>query len=241
MKLKCLGSSSAGNCYILEYDKEALIIEAGIPLKEVKKALNFNISKIVGVIVSHAHKDHSGYISDYMKAGIEGYTSDETQEYLEISTGEYTRSLMPNKAYKIGNFTVQAFELIHDVHCLGFYIKHEEIGKLLFITDTELVIQNFKSLNVNHILIEANYSNETIDKTKPNYEHVLTGHMELETTLNFLEKNKTPNLENAVLIHLSESNSNSDMFLNRAKEVVSCNCFIANKGLEVELKLVPFL
>ena len=47
MKLKVLGSSSAGNCYILESDTEALIIEAGLPFMEVKKALNFNVRKIV--------------------------------------------------------------------------------------------------------------------------------------------------------------------------------------------------
>ena len=49
MKLKCLGSGSSGNCYILENDSEALIIEAGIPFMTVKKALDFNINKIVAL------------------------------------------------------------------------------------------------------------------------------------------------------------------------------------------------
>lgn len=55
MKLKVLGSSSSGNCYILENDAEALIIEAGVSFKEVKVALDFNIRKIQGVVVSHQH------------------------------------------------------------------------------------------------------------------------------------------------------------------------------------------
>ena len=45
MELKVLGSSSSGNCYILDNGSEALIIEAGIRFMEVKKALDFNISK----------------------------------------------------------------------------------------------------------------------------------------------------------------------------------------------------
>lgn len=53
MKLKIIGSGSSGNCYILESDTEALIIEAGLPFLEVKKALNFNVRKIVGVVASH--------------------------------------------------------------------------------------------------------------------------------------------------------------------------------------------
>ena len=41
MVLKVLGSGSSGNCYILESDTEALIIEAGVPFLDVKKALDF--------------------------------------------------------------------------------------------------------------------------------------------------------------------------------------------------------
>ena len=64
MKLKVLGSGSSGNCYILESDAEALVIEAGLPFKEVKIALDFNISKIVGMICTHSHKDHSGFVAE---------------------------------------------------------------------------------------------------------------------------------------------------------------------------------
>ncbi|MEB3374489.1 hypothetical protein SFC43_18645 [Bacteroides sp. CR5/BHMF/2] len=49
MKLIVLGSSSSGNCYILDNGTESLIIEAGIRFQEVKKALDFNLRKVVGV------------------------------------------------------------------------------------------------------------------------------------------------------------------------------------------------
>ena len=55
MFIKCLGSSSAGNCYLLEDDNEILILEAGISFKEVKKAIDFRVEKIKGVLVSHEH------------------------------------------------------------------------------------------------------------------------------------------------------------------------------------------
>jgi hypothetical protein len=38
MVLKVLGSSSKGNCYILENSQEALIIEAGISFSKVRSA-----------------------------------------------------------------------------------------------------------------------------------------------------------------------------------------------------------
>lgn len=56
MHLKCLGSSSAGNCYLLTSSSgEALILDCGIPIKEIKKGLNWNIRGITGVIISHTH------------------------------------------------------------------------------------------------------------------------------------------------------------------------------------------
>jgi len=56
MKLTCLGSSSAGNCYLLQADNgETLILDCGIPIKEIKKGLNWDIRGIKGVIISHTH------------------------------------------------------------------------------------------------------------------------------------------------------------------------------------------
>ena len=44
MKLKCLGSGSSGNCYLLiAGNGETLIIDPGLQIKEIKKALNWNI------------------------------------------------------------------------------------------------------------------------------------------------------------------------------------------------------
>ena len=56
MTLKCLGSSSAGNCYLLTSNNgETLILDCGIPIKEIKKGLDWNIRGIKGMIISHAH------------------------------------------------------------------------------------------------------------------------------------------------------------------------------------------
>lgn len=56
MYLKCLGSSSDGNCYLLTSDSgETLILDCGIPIKEIKKGLNWHIRGIRGMIISHAH------------------------------------------------------------------------------------------------------------------------------------------------------------------------------------------
>jgi phosphoribosyl 1,2-cyclic phosphodiesterase len=57
MTLKVLQSGSAGNGYILEDRKgSVLLIEAGVPFKAVKQALNFKVDGIRACIISHAHR-----------------------------------------------------------------------------------------------------------------------------------------------------------------------------------------
>lgn len=55
MFLKCIASGSSGNSYALISDKEILLIETGVRLMEVKKNIDFQISKVVGCIISHEH------------------------------------------------------------------------------------------------------------------------------------------------------------------------------------------
>lgn len=224
MKLTVLGSGSSGNCYLLHNEKECLVIEAGVPVIEVKKALDFQISKIVGVIVSHEHKDHSKYVSDYHKVGIPVFKPYE---------------IVAAPLNMFGNFSIRHFSVVHDVECYGFLIEHKEFGKLLFATDTEYIRYRFKSLN--HVLIEANYSKELLKEYhKVLGDRIKLSHMEIDTTCEFLEVNSNPNLYNVLLLHLSDKISNEQLFIDKAKKVVNCNVYVATKGLEIDLKTEPF-
>lgn len=55
--LRVIDSGSSANGYVLEGENQALLIEAGCKPLDMKKALNWQISKVVGCIVSHSHLD----------------------------------------------------------------------------------------------------------------------------------------------------------------------------------------
>ena len=55
LKLKCLGSGSSGNCYLLSTETETLILDCGIPVMEIKKGLDFDLRRVSGVVVTHSH------------------------------------------------------------------------------------------------------------------------------------------------------------------------------------------
>ena len=120
---------------------------------------------------------------------------------------------------------------------------------MLFITDTAYVKQNFKKLAVNHILIEANYSQSIIDNRVDNGEtnqglrnRVLKSHMELETTKGFIKANRTPSLDSVLLLHLSTGNSDAEQSQREVQEVVGggVNVVVAERGTIVGLNICPF-
>lgn len=188
--------------------------------------------------------DHARYIKDFMKSGITVYTAVETQKAIEDSTGERTVAIQPLREYQIGSFTVTPFNVPHEaeIECYGYLIKHDEMGKLLFLTDLEYCKYNFFGLQVEHIMCECNYSMEFVDRNEPNYEHRLRGHMSLDTALKCISTNDNPALRNVVLIHLSDKSGNPTLFKQKVGETLKYDTevYVAEKGLEVDFNLCPF-
>ncbi len=248
MNLICLGSSSSGNCYLLENETECLILECGIKFAEVKKALDFNVGEIVGVVCSHQHGDHFGHAEEYLKSGIPVYAPEETHQSL---SKEYDAQKVVRCGYEygIGNFKIYPFHAEHDVICFGYVIIHPDMGKLLFCTDSAFVKSSFKKLGLSHILIEANYSEAVIndllskgliDQSRVN--RTFRTHMSIETAKEFVRTNKTSSLDSIVLLHLSDGNSNAEEFQQTIQDVVgdAVKVVVADKGVELKLDLFPW-
>ena len=160
MQLICLGSSSAGNGYILKNGTEVLVIEAGVPFLKVKEALNYDITKIVGLLVTHSHKDHSKYINDYLNARIPVWTGSLDGLDLKSSMLPYLSEHLHK--FRLGNFSIKSIEVRHDVPCLSFLIKHAETGLIYFCTDTHFL--PFRIKNLNQLIIEANYCEDILEE-----------------------------------------------------------------------------
>ncbi len=234
MGIKVLKSGSAGNAYLLETQKETLILECGINFKDIKKGLNFDISKVVGCLVTHEHKDHCKAISDVLKSGIDVYMSKGTAEGIGLKDNPYNYRINDIKRCegKIGDFTVVPFDTQHDVNePLGFIIYHKELGKIVFITDSYYCKYTFK--NVDHILIECNYS-ESILSTLPGYRsRILKSHMSLETLKETLKTWDLKGTKDITLIHISGDNGEPDRFQKEIEELTGIKTYIAIPGLEI--------
>ncbi|MBA4509163.1 MBL fold metallo-hydrolase [Clostridium sporogenes] len=241
MKLKVLGSGSAGNCYLLQGEKETLIIECGLPYKTILKGLNFNLGNVVGCLISHEHKDHCKAVNDLIKNGIDIYSSEGTAagiEFNDINSSHRIHEIKSEKVFEIGKFIILPFKVQHDANePLGFFIHHKDIGELLFITDSYYC--EYKFQDVEHILIECNYSNEILEerelpKTLKN--RIIKSHFELENVKEFLKATDLRETKEIMLIHLSDGNSNAAQFQEEIEKLTGKPTYIADKGLEIELE-----
>ena len=244
MKLNILGSSSAGNCYILQSESEALIIEVGLRMTDIKQAIGFNLNKVAGCIVSHLHNDHARSVEGMLKAGVDVYAHSSVFEAKGI---EHRRAkiIIPEKGFTVGQFKVYPFPVAHDVPTLGFLINHSETGNILFLTDTFTCDYQFTDLS--HILIEANYSTDILDKnissgrTNNGMKRRLRySHMELQTTKKLLSAHDLSNVKTITLIHLSSDNSDEKRFVEEVRALTGIVTRAASSGLEIELLSKPF-
>lgn len=245
MKLKVLGSDSSGNCYLLQGDKETLIIECGVKYKEILKGLGFNISKVVGCLVSHEHKDHCKAIDEIIRSGIDVYLSLGTKKAIDCKAFIYKinhqiRFIESEQQFKVGGFTVLPFATEHDAaEPLGFLIEHKEMGKLLFITDSYYCQYQFSGIN--HILLECNYSKEILEEKIKNglnpvlARRLLKSHFSLDNVKEFLEATDLSQVKDITLIHLSSNNSNASLFQEEIEKLTGKITYVAKKGLEIEL------
>lgn len=230
MRLRCIASGSSGNCYILtDSSGKSLIIDVGVPIKDIKRGLDWNIKNVAGCIVSHVHSDHSRSVKDLNSIGIPVFAP-----YISLEP------MVLGKGY----FCIQAFDLTtldgkwthtnidgSECPCYGFLISHKEMGKMLYITDTELIKWRFK--DINHILLGVNYSKELVDMDNPKANHVFRGHMSIDTACDFVKANDSDSLQNVIMCHLSNENSNSDTFIERMIKIVPrANVSVAHGGME---------
>ena len=180
--------------------------------------------------------DHSRSLKDFKSMGIPVFAP-----YEKFEPHFYT------KIY--GEFEVKDFPLTttdnrwthtnadgSECPCYGFLITHPEMGKMLYITDTELIKWRFKGIN--HILLGTNYDKDLVNvdnQSKAN--HVFRGHLSIDTACEFVKSNNSNDLQNVIMCHLSSENADSDSFIEKMKKVAkNANVDVAEPNKEWVLR-----
>ncbi len=231
-----LASSSKGNAYLVEAAGVApLLLEAGIPVKQLRERLNFGLSGLAGCLVSHEHGDHAKAVKDLLKAGVDCWMSKGTAEALGPDVYNHHRIYcfdpFPSQV-RIAAWEVLPFKLEHDAAGpLGFFIGHEN-ERLLFIPDTAYVKNRFEGVtilatecnNIGDILFENIQGGRIPAALGQRIRH---SHMSLETLIEMLKANDLSRCRQIWLLHLSDSNSDEARMIKAVQEATGVPTYAA--------------
>lgn len=225
MFIKVLSTGSVGNAYVLEENGKLFLLDAGIPIADIKRGINYKVADLVGCMITHCHLDHAKSEQKLKNMGIKCFAP-----YHDES---------PIQTFKADGFILKSFPLEHDgtPNC-GCCIRTPSGEKVIYATDFEYIGHRFTKLRINHFLIECNHMDDIEEEgNEGKFAHTVRGHSSLSVVKEFLRVNQTDELKTVILCHLSADNANPDVMKSEVQTVVgdSVNVYIATKGLEVEL------
>ena len=159
MKITILSSGSKGNSTLIETNKTNILIDAGLPLKNLKERLKKDLPTIDILIITHSHSDHTKGLKSILKHHnpkiyMQEQGADEIIDYGKINH---------ESKIKIEEVEINLFPLSHDVPCTGVHIKEKDT-ELVYITDTgyikQSILNSYKNKDI--YIIESNYEEEML-------------------------------------------------------------------------------
>ena len=214
MKYEIIGSSSKGNCIVVE---DIIALDMGVSYFKVRKYLK----KVKLIFISHVHTDHLNKTTikqiayNYPTIKFICGSRDVLFKLLECNVNRKNIYFVDaNKWHSLGILHFRLEPLFHDVE--NYCIKVRFLAtdkKLVYIVDTNSV-ENIEAKNYDLFLIESNYNTELLEKHIQETEAVdrlyylnraKNTHLSSEQCTDFLLANMGENSE-FVRIHKSSFN-----------------------------------
>jgi len=163
MNVWSFASGSDGNCYVVESEGTALLVECGRPYLQTKdflESIGIEPEAIGGILLTHAHGDHSRSAAHFSATHrVPIFASHGTLAALRLKDPSLARPVESGKTYPVGQLDVRPFAVPHDCRePLGFRFEGGT-GRAAVATDLGWVPHSvscqFNDLDL--LVLEANY------------------------------------------------------------------------------------
>jgi len=239
-----LNSGSNGNCYYIENQHDAILIDAGITCRETEKRmgrLGLSMTKVRAIFVSHEHSDHiRGVPVIAKKYDLPVFITDGTLKKSGFNLeSRLLKTFTAHNAVQIGELEITALPKFHDAsdpH--SFIVSCNEI-KVGVFTDIgipcENVIRYFSTCHA--AFLEANYDEVMLENGRYPYhlkERIRGGHGHLSNkqALELFCNNGT-HMSHLLLSHLSRDNNSPDLvFQLFKKRSTGTEIIVASREME---------
>lgn len=241
MKVRVFASSSSGNCLLLSDGGTNILLDAGISMRRVEKALeNINLSmrEIGGVLITHEHSDHISGLKMLMKHyAFPVFAPSTVANHLKgllPEIDERLRVVPVGQFFEIGSIRVLAFHTSHDTpESVGYRFECSG-SSFALATDTGCVTEEVYQglLGARAVLIESNHDESMLcDGPYPVYlkRRILSdrGHLSNESCARLARTLAENGCETVVLGHLSCRNNDPGLAVNETeKALLGCNAAI---------------
>ncbi|MBE6121487.1 MAG: MBL fold metallo-hydrolase [Erysipelotrichaceae bacterium] len=231
MRFALLASGSKGNCFLFYDENTRLMIDCGTTVKYLKscfESLNTKISDLDAVLITHNHSDHIAQIRKFADRPV--YSP------VQIS-GIETIPVRPGGKFHVEHVTVTPLALSHDAGPTVGYILETWQNKLVYITDTGYLKDEYLPLirGADYYILESNHDVEMLMGTsRPQYLKARifsdTGHLCNEDCAAILEKAVTQRTRAVILAHISQEANTREAAL-----AVSAECLRHCPGVRKDL------
>ena len=224
-----IGSGSTGNCFYIEMGEYHFLVDMGIALKNVKRALEENdrtLNNLDAIFLTHGHHDHIKNASAICNnSDCKVYCNETILYNIKDANAEKVILEQDKQIELFKDFKVKMFSIPHDFVKTCGYIFEYKNEKLSYLTDcgviTDKILENLEKSDV--VIIESNHDLEMLkngpyprvlqNRIKSEYGH-LSNIQAAETILHLYEKGT----RNFLLAHLSLQNNKPELALKCTKD-----------------------
>lgn len=225
MRIAAIASGSNGNCYYLENNDEAILVDVGISAKQVVERmsrLELSVAKLKGVFISHEHSDHIRGLDVFSrKHQIPVFMTEKTY----ASYGKNIRDSLlhfcsPDEPVTLGKISVHPFLKSHDAaEPCGFSVSSGE-KTVAVLTDFGLQCTNIIDhiRNADAVFLESNYDDQMLATGfyPPYLKRRISsdrGHLSNTQAARLALEHASSRLKHVLLSHLSANNNTPELAL----------------------------
>jgi phosphoribosyl 1,2-cyclic phosphodiesterase len=234
VEFQILGSSSGGNCALLQTGQTKVLIDVGFSAKRIGcllESVGESLDAIDAVFLTHEHSDHAQGIRGLAKrADLPVFANRDTADAVQAKATKPVnwKVFQTGTEFTFRDLKVRSFTLPHDAYDpVGFTFNWGEEGDLItpprslaWVTDLGYVPEHVKEhiRHVQTLVIEANYDEELLerDERRPwsTKQRIRGRHGHLSNNAAFdlvAELSPKSRLEKVYLAHLSKDCNNSHL------------------------------
>jgi len=233
IQFSLLGSGSSGNALLIKTDKTKVLVDCGLSYRQLRlrsAEVGESIDDLAGVLITHEHSDHVNGVGVLTrKQGTPVYMSRGTYHNLPKSLGllEGIECFEPGDTITIGDIEAASFSVAHDAADPVSYVLRSNGTKLGIAADlghaTALVRQRLAGAH--GLILESNYCPDMLRESSYPVQvqqriNSSSGHLSNREMSSLLAHVAHDNLQQVVLIHISDENNTHDLAKRMAEQAL---------------------